>query len=85
MRFLRGSNVWKSAEVMIMGLRVCPAAIVAAPVEEVWSLLANPAKYGEWADARVERVVPEGPVTPGQRIYPTSKAFGRTWSVVFNS
>ena len=66
-----------------MGLSVCPAASVAAPVEDVWALLANPAKYGEWADAHVERVVPEGPVTPGQMIYLTSKAFGRTWPVVF--
>ena len=66
-----------------MGLSFCPTATVAASVEEVWSLLANPAKYGEWADAHIERVVPEGPITPGQRIYLTSKAFGRSWKVVF--
>ncbi len=67
-----------------MGLSVCPAAIVAAPVEEVWPLLANHTKYDEWVDAHVERVVPEGPITPGQRIYLTTKGFGRTWSVVFD-
>jgi uncharacterized protein YndB with AHSA1/START domain len=66
-----------------MGLSVCPAAIVAAPVEDVWALLADPAKYGEWADADVERVVPEGPITPGQMIYLTTKAFGRSWHIVF--
>jgi hypothetical protein len=32
-----------------MGLSVCPAAIVAVPIEVVWDLL-RPARLSEWAD-----------------------------------
>ncbi|HZU66737.1 MAG TPA: SRPBCC family protein [Ktedonobacteraceae bacterium] len=64
-----------------MVVSVCPADIVAAPVEVAWELLNQPAHYGEWVDARVERVEPEGPATPGQRIYMTSPAFGKRWNV----
>lgn len=66
-----------------MGLTVCPAEIVAAPVEVVWECLAHPARYGEWADAQVERMEPEGPATVGQTIYLASKKLGRAWRFVF--
>ncbi|HLY31711.1 MAG TPA: SRPBCC family protein [Ktedonobacterales bacterium] len=66
-----------------MGLSVCPAATVAAPVETVWELLAYPERYGEWADARVVRMEPEGPATVGQTIYLSSKKAGHSWPITF--
>jgi ligand-binding SRPBCC domain-containing protein len=66
-----------------MALNVCPAAIVAAPVETVWSLLDNPLQFNEWADGKVEWVKPEGPMASGQQFSVTSKALGRTWHAVF--
>ena len=66
-----------------MGLTVCPAAVVAAPVEVVWGNLVQWERYPEWADVQVERSEPEGPATVGQTIYFTGKAFGRTWHFIF--
>ena len=66
-----------------MGLNVCPATIVAAPVENVWALLTDPQHLGAWADVEIEHVDPPGPVTPGQIIYLTSKEFGRKWHLTF--
>jgi hypothetical protein len=65
-----------------MGLNVCPAAIVAAPVEVVWDLL-RPERLSEWADGQVEAPVPEGPAVVGQIFHVTSKAFGRNWHAYF--
>jgi hypothetical protein len=48
-----------------MGLTVCPAAMVAAPVEVVWGNLVQGERYFEWADVQVERSEPEGPTTVG--------------------
>src|SRR5690349_2253910 len=61
-----------------MGLTVCPAAIVAAPVEVVWRNLVEWERYAEWADVQPDRIEPEGPATVGQTIYFAGKAFGRT-------
>ncbi len=66
-----------------MGLNVCPAATVAAPVGVVWSLLADPLRIAEWADAEIQRVEPPGPTAPGQLIDATSKELGRTWHITF--
>ena len=68
-----------------MGLTVCPAAVVAAPVEVVWGNLAQWECYSEWfsADVQVERSEPEGPATVGQTIYCRGKAIGRTWRFMF--
>jgi Polyketide cyclase / dehydrase and lipid transport len=49
-----------------MDVSVCPAAVVRAPVETVWALLADPAGYGAFWDMRVARVVPPGPARAGQ-------------------
>lgn len=65
-----------------MGLSVCPAAIVAAPVEVVWDLL-RPSRLSEWADGKVEAPVPQGPTAVGQTFLVAAKAFGRTWHVSF--
>lgn len=64
-----------------MGITLCPAAIVAAPVESVWDLLSEPTLYNEWWDARMERIVPEGKASPGQMLYAKTSAFGREWEV----
>lgn len=61
-----------------MSLSVCPAAIVAAPVDVVWEM-AQPAHFSEWIDGQVERIEPEGPMAVGQTIYITASAFGRNW------
>ena len=66
-----------------MGLTVCPAAVVAAPVEVVWANLVQWERYPEWADVHAERREPEGPASPGQTIYFAGKALGRTWRFVF--
>ena len=65
-----------------MGLNVCPAAIVAAPVEVVWNLL-RPEHLSEWADGQVEAPVPEGSAIVGQTFYVISKALGHTWHADF--
>ena len=66
-----------------MVVSVCPAANVAAPVEDVWELLAQPSIYDRWWDAHLERSVPEGPATPGQISYATTKELGKKWDVTF--
>jgi hypothetical protein len=68
-----------------MGLTVCPAAIVAAPVEVVWRNLVQWERYSEWfsADLQAERLEPEGPATVGQTINFAGKTLGRTWHFIF--
>ena len=65
-----------------MPISVCPSAVVAAPVECVWELLAEPARYDEWWDVHTGRVEPPGPAAPGQVFTGTTRALGRTWQVV---
>lgn len=64
-----------------MGLTLCPAAVVAASVESVWELLAEPTLYDAWWDARTERIVPPGQATPGQILYAKTSGLGRQWDV----
>ncbi len=64
-----------------MGFTLCPAAVVAAPVESVWELLSEPTLYDEWWDARTERIVPDGKASPGQVLFAKTSALGRTWDV----
>jgi uncharacterized protein YndB with AHSA1/START domain len=59
-----------------MPISVCPAAVVAAPIESVWELLSDPALYDVWWDARTERIVPEGKAAPGQTVHARLSAFG---------
>jgi uncharacterized protein YndB with AHSA1/START domain len=59
-----------------MSISVCPAVVVAAPVESVWELLSEPTLYDQWWDAHTERIVPEGKATPGQIVYARLSAFG---------
>lgn len=68
-----------------MGLTVCPAAVVAAPVEVVWENLVHWQRYSEWFDPslRVERIEPDGPAAVGQTISFAGKAFGITARFLF--
>jgi hypothetical protein len=68
-----------------MGLTVCPAAVVAAPVEVIWENLTQWERYAEWFDRslRVEQSEPEGPATVGQTISFAGNALGRTWHFIF--
>ena len=66
-----------------MGLTVCPAAVVAAPVEVVWGNLVQWERYSEWADVQVERIEPEGPATAGQTVIFGGKVLGRTVHFIF--
>src|SRR5947199_245135 len=70
-------------ETSTMGLSVCPAAVVKAPVEVVWGFLAYPEKFNEWVDGRVEHIEPAGPAVVGQAITVTAPAFGRRWPAFF--
>jgi hypothetical protein len=52
-----------------VAFNTCPVAIVDAPIDQVWSLLANPAQYDSWWDAQTRSIVPEGPAQPGQQVF----------------
>jgi hypothetical protein len=49
-------------------LSVCPVEDIAAPLDEVWSLLVDPGKLDLWWDAKLQRVNPAGMMVPGQVI-----------------
>ena len=51
------------------------------PSNIVWELISNLARYGEWADAHVEHIVPVGPATPGQVLYANSRGLGKRWPI----
>jgi len=50
-----------------MPFTACPMCITETPIEVAWSLF-DPARLDEWWDAETCRVMPEGPLSPGQRI-----------------
>ena len=52
-----------------MTLVSCPTDTVEAPVEIVWELLTDPAKWPSFYDMRLTRIDPPGPASPGQRIF----------------
>jgi len=64
-----------------MSISVCPLATIRAPVERVWSFLSEPANYSLWWDAQTCSIVPEGPATPGQKIFAKTAALGKYWNV----
>ena len=66
-----------------MAVSVCPTAVIAAPIERVWSLIVDPAQWARWADASLDHADPPGPACPGQRFVVSSVGFGRRWRVHF--
>jgi hypothetical protein len=62
---------------------VCPTDVVHAPIERVWSLLTDPAGWGDFWDARVLNVEPAGPATAGQRIQLSSGPWPARFRLTF--
>jgi uncharacterized protein YndB with AHSA1/START domain len=56
-----------------MAISVCPGDEVNASVEEVWSLLDDPARFDVWWDARMLEATPPGPLAPGQHLEARAK------------
>lgn len=65
-----------------MALSVCPAAVVAAPLELTWEIAQTP-HFNEWIDGRVVKMEPEGAMVVGQTLELTSAALGRNWRSTF--
>jgi uncharacterized protein YndB with AHSA1/START domain len=64
-----------------MTFSTCPIALIEAPIDQVWQLLADPAQYAEWWDAETRSIVPAGPAHVGQEIFAEAVALGRPWDV----
>jgi hypothetical protein len=62
-------------------LSVCPITVVRSRADRVWALLAQPALYDNWWDAKTDAIVPPGAVHPGQEIRAHSRAVGRDWPI----
>ena len=66
-----------------MSVSVCPVAVIHAPAERVWTLLAEPANFDLWWEAHTRSIVPEGRGQAGQKIH--AKAGGLSIWVVINA
>jgi Polyketide cyclase / dehydrase and lipid transport len=64
-----------------MPVSVCPMAVVEAPFEHVWDLVANPQELDSWVDARLVGAEPPGRARAGQRLRLVTRALGRTFRV----
>jgi hypothetical protein len=67
------SGAWITAEdsgyiADVRTLNVCPVAEIAAPLDEVWSLLVDPYRLDLWWNAKLQSVRPAGTMVPGQVI-----------------
>jgi hypothetical protein len=62
-------------------LNVCPVEDIAAPLDEVWSLLVDPGKLDLWWDAKLQRVNPMGTMVPGQVIDAASQSFFKKFRI----
>jgi hypothetical protein len=51
-----------------MSYASCPVAIVHAPVELVWTLLTEPARWGDFFDIRITSINPAGGAVAGQKV-----------------
>jgi hypothetical protein len=66
-----------------MPVSVCPMDTVNAPVERIWSILMDSAKYAEWSDLGDfgrPSITPPGPTAPGQ-VLEAQVWLGRTFRV----
>jgi Polyketide cyclase / dehydrase and lipid transport len=64
-----------------MAVETCPADLINAPVEKVWSLLSDPSRYDGWWDAITTRIDPPGPAAANQTIQGWTQALGKRWMV----
>ncbi len=62
-------------------VQVCPAAIVSAAPERVWSVLADSTAFSAWTDAQLVRADPPGTVAAGQRLDLRARGLGRWWPI----
>lgn len=62
-------------------LSVCPVEDIAAPLDEVWSLLIDPGKLDLWWDAKLQRVNPAGTMVPGQVIDAAPRGFFKKFRI----
>jgi len=58
-----------------MSVSTCPIAVINAPIERVWELLAEPANYDLWWDAKTQSILPEGRAQAGQRVHARAGGF----------
>src|SRR5579884_3102400 len=58
-----------------MSMRTCPMAVIDAPIERVWALLAEPANYDLWWNAHTRFIIPEGRAQVGQRVHAKAGGF----------
>jgi uncharacterized protein YndB with AHSA1/START domain len=58
-----------------MRITTCPIASINAPIGRVWELLAEPANYDLWWDAKTRSIVPEGRAQAGQRVHAKAGGF----------
>src|SRR3954466_15381860 len=58
-----------------MSISTCPVATINAPIERVWDLLAEPANYDLWWEARTRSIVPEGRAHAGQTVQAKAGGF----------
>jgi ligand-binding SRPBCC domain-containing protein len=65
-------------------VNVCPSGVAAAPISQVWQVLATPEGFGEWLDAEVVAIRPPGPAVAGQRIDMAAPGFGHRWRVTID-
>lgn len=63
-----------------MAVETCPADVVNASVDKVWSLLAQPSEYDRWWEAHTARIDPDGPASPGQTVHAGAKGLGKRWT-----
>ncbi len=62
-------------------VQVCPAAVVNASPERVWSVLADSTAFSAWTDAELVRADPPGPAAAGQHLELRARSLGRWWPV----
>ena len=62
-------------------LSVCPVEDIAAPLDEVWSLLVDPAKLDLWWDAKLQHVNPVGTMVSGQVIDAAPQVFFKKFHI----
>jgi hypothetical protein len=65
-RFL--SHCASKKESINMSVRVCPIAIINAPIEKVWPFLSELANYTSWLDLQMCSIVPASRAGAGQTI-----------------
>jgi uncharacterized protein YndB with AHSA1/START domain len=58
-----------------MSIGTCPIATISAPIESVWELLAEPANYDSWWNAKTQSILPEGRAHAGQRVHAKAGGF----------